>query len=136
MFIVCRVNGLPARRRAFGLFSWIQLDYNWTDMTANFFCQLQSNWIQLNRPKMRLLTARPITLHTPNIVRCGQLTWTVWYVIVIELILNFYDSLCVEYFIPVLNLILYQILRYNLINAKFVCNIWLLKFLYSHYKNQ
>ena len=38
MFDLRRVYGLKARRQAFGLFSWIQLDCNWTDKTPDFVC--------------------------------------------------------------------------------------------------
>ena len=68
MFDLCKLNGLLARRHPFGLFSWIQMYCNWTDKTANFVCQSQSKWIQLNRQKERLLAGRPFNLRKSNIV--------------------------------------------------------------------
>ena len=62
MFDLRRLNGLPARRRTFGLFSWIYLDCEWQTRLAVLSVQLQSKVIQLNRPKVRLLAGRSFNL--------------------------------------------------------------------------
>ena len=39
MVVLWSENGLLLKMRAFGLFNWIQLDYNWTDKTADLLVQ-------------------------------------------------------------------------------------------------
>ena len=87
MFDLRRLNGLPARRCPFGLFSWIHLDCDWQTKLAVLSVQLQYKWIQLNRhvstclsnyntnesswtDQKCLLARRPFNLRRSNIVTC------------------------------------------------------------------
>ena len=39
MVVLWSENGPLLEMQAFGLFNWIQLDYNWTEKTADLLCQ-------------------------------------------------------------------------------------------------
>ena len=66
------MHSLAVKRRASGLFNWIQIDCDWQTKLAVLSVQLQSKWIQLNRPKARLLARRPFNLRRSNVV-CSKI---------------------------------------------------------------
>ena len=70
------MHSLAVKRRASGLFNWIQIDCDWQTKLAVLSVQLQYNWIQLSRPKACLLAGRPFNLRRSNIVVNLFILWS------------------------------------------------------------